>query len=53
LITLSPRVTWPSAAITTLELRRTHSTVVERMRRPAEREFALEADLEAADAVEP
>src|SRR5205814_3812205 len=27
----SPNVTWPSAAITTLPLRRTHSTVVERI----------------------
>src|ERR1700749_5058443 len=52
-MTLSPSVTWPSAAITTLVSRRTQSTVVERMRRPEEREFALEADLEPADAVEP
>jgi hypothetical protein len=52
LITLSPSVTWPSAAITTLVSRRTQSTVVDRIRRPEEREFALEADLEPADAVE-
>src|SRR5271170_3085267 len=53
LITLSPSVTWPSAAMTTLELRRTHRTVVERIRRPSEREFTLEAALEPAVAVEP
>jgi hypothetical protein len=52
LITLSPRVTWPSAAMTTLELRRTHRTVVERMRRTSEREFAGVAALETAIAVE-
>jgi hypothetical protein len=62
-------VTWPSAAMTTLESRRTQSTVVERIRRPerefelepnperavaaSERDFALEANLEAAVAVEP
>src|SRR5579883_2305410 len=31
-MTDSPSVTWPSAAITTLPLRRTHRTVVERIR---------------------
>jgi hypothetical protein len=39
--------------MTTLELRRTHRTVVERIRRPSEREFTLEAALEPAVAVEP
>src|SRR5271170_749169 len=31
-MTLSPNVTWPSAAMTTLPLRRTQRTVVERIR---------------------
>src|ERR1700759_1365369 len=35
-MTLSPNVTWPSAAMTTLGPRRTQITVVERMRRPPE-----------------
>jgi hypothetical protein len=39
--------------MTTLEFRRTHRTVVERMRRLSEREFTLEAALEPAVAVEP
>src|ERR1700723_1857701 len=37
-MTLSPRVTWPSAAMTTLAPRRTQMTVVERMRRSPERD---------------
>jgi hypothetical protein len=45
-------VTWPSAAMTTLEFLRTHKTVVERIRRASEREFTGEAALEAAIAVE-
>ncbi len=53
LITLSPSVTWPSAAMTTLEPRRTQRTVVERIRRASEREFTGVAALEAAVAVEP
>ena len=52
-MTLSPSVTWPSAAITTLEFLRTHRTVVERMRWRSEREVLLRADLEPAVAVEP
>jgi hypothetical protein len=41
--------------MTTLEFLRTHKTVVERIRRvwPSEREFTVEAVLEAAVAVEP
>jgi hypothetical protein len=38
--------------MTTLELRRTHKTVVERMRRASEREFAGVSALESAIAVE-
>src|SRR6202453_291289 len=52
-MTASPRVTCPSAAITTLESRRTHRTVVERIRRPSERDFARESDRETAVAAEP
>src|ERR1700761_6980808 len=37
-MTLSPSVTWPSAAMTTLGPRRTQITVVERIRRPPESE---------------
>src|ERR1700761_1205363 len=50
-MTLSPRVTWPSAAITTLCPLRTQITVVERMRRV--RDFSGVAALEPAVAVEP
>src|SRR5580700_2593504 len=39
--------------MTTSEFRRTHRTVVERMRRAWEQEFTLESALEAAVAVEP
>lgn len=42
-MTLSPRVTWPSAAMTTLPLRRTQRTVVERMRGRVSDAWALNA----------